>query len=247
MENIKSALRRLDMSESEQLVFLTLVSEGQSTARLLASRTGITRPSVYDQIKSLKKKGLVYELDIEGKATYTAAELEQLDRLLEDKIDRIEQSRDFLQKAIPTLSENMETIQPRVRFFYGEEGVKQLVKDMLWYDKLDMIVMWPHQEMLEVFGEKFLGWFHDRLALRKNNVRVLTNKKSLREAKEIFSALGIDTKFKAVAKDSFSKMGYIVYKNKTILISSNTEAFGFIVDSKQFADLMRMQFEVMWK
>ena len=67
-DTISAALRRLDMSDSEQAIYLSLLREGRATARLLADRTGLTRPSVYDQLKKLIALNLVVELDVEGKA-----------------------------------------------------------------------------------------------------------------------------------------------------------------------------------
>jgi sugar-specific transcriptional regulator TrmB len=101
--NITSALRRLDLSQSQQAIYLSLLTDGQATARVLAARTGLTRPSVYDQLKSLIGLNLVVELDIEGKAEFAAADIKYLDALLADKIDRLEQSRAFLTEALPAL------------------------------------------------------------------------------------------------------------------------------------------------
>lgn len=47
IDTIGAALRRLELSIPEQTIYLSLLQQGQSTARLLADRTGLTRPSVY--------------------------------------------------------------------------------------------------------------------------------------------------------------------------------------------------------
>ena len=41
-------------------------------------------------------------------------------------------------------------------------------------------------------------------------------------------------------------MGHAIYDDKVAFISSKKEAFGFIVHSQDFADLMRVQFEEIW-
>jgi len=38
-----------------------------------------------------------------------------------------------------------------------------------------------------------------------------------------------------------------MYEDKTIFISSHKETFGFVVQSKDFAELMKAQFDAIWK
>ncbi len=41
-------------------------------------------------------------------------------------------------------------------------------------------------------------------------------------------------------------MSYWMYEDKILFVSSQKELFGFIVQSKDFTDLMRVQFQAMW-
>lgn len=41
-------------------------------------------------------------------------------------------------------------------------------------------------------------------------------------------------------------MGYTIYGDRVSFISSHKEVFGFIVYSKEFAALMKLQFDVLW-
>jgi hypothetical protein len=41
-------------------------------------------------------------------------------------------------------------------------------------------------------------------------------------------------------------MAYAIYDDTVAFINSNREAYGFIVQSREFADLMTMQFEAVW-
>lgn len=42
-------------------------------------------------------------------------------------------------------------------------------------------------------------------------------------------------------------MGYWIYGDKVVCISSRKESFGFIIESREFAELLCAQFEVLWK
>ena len=246
LEKIKSALRRLDMSVPEQKIYLSLLTEGRATARVLAARTSITRPSVYDQLKSLRTLGLVIELEIEGKTHFAAADIKNLDALLADKIDHLSQGRDFLADALPSLLESLETVAPKLRFFEGEEGLKQLLKDIMWHDKTILQIFWNHESICEVYDSKFLTWFDDRRSQRQLAVHSLWPFDTNKNTSPLFSSLKSDQR-KRLPKINPTKMSYIIYDKKVAFISSTAEAFGFIVESKEFSEVQKLQFEMMWQ
>ena len=244
IDKVRSALRRLDLSDNEQAVYLSLLTKGQATARTLASRTSLTRPSVYDQIKTLKKLSLVNELDIDNKAHFAASDLKNLSALLDDRIDHLEQSRDFLESALPHLRDSLETVDPKVRFFYGQDGVKQLLKDVMWHDTETIHILWPHDSMTGMFDQKFLTWFDARRATRKLTVHSLWPKETPKSDRTMFNTLTEDTQ--KTLKGTFPKMGYLIYGSKVAYLSSPAESYGYIVDSKEHHDLLVTQFDTLW-
>ena len=243
---ISSALRRLDLSDFQQTIYLSLLTEGQATARTLAARTGMTRPSVYDQLKSLIALNLVVELDIDGKAEFAAADIKYLDALLEDKIDRLEQSRAFLSEALPSLIDSLHTVTPKVRFFEGEEGVKQLLKDIMWHDKSTLQVLWPADKMNQVFDSLFLKWFDERRLKRQLTIESLWVSDTKNISDTLFTAGTHDAR-RVLKKEKNIAMGTIIYDSKVAFISSHAEAFGFIVESNEFAQSEREKFGALWQ
>ncbi len=246
MEKISSALRRLDLSDFQQTIYLSLLTEGQATARTLAARTGMTRPSVYDQLKSLITLNLVVELDIEGKAEFAAADIKYLDALLADKIDRLEQSRVFLTEALPNLVDSLHTVTPKVRFFEGSDGVKQLLKDIMWHDKSIIHIVWPEQKMNEVFDSLFLKWFDERRLKRKLTIESLWVSDAKNVSDTLFTGGQHDAR-RILHKHNSIVMGTIIYDGKVAFISSHAEAFGFIVESNEFSALEREKFGALWQ
>lgn len=245
MEKISSALRRLDLSDFQQSIYLSLLTEGQAPARILAARTGMTRPSVYDQLKSLIALNLVVELDIDGKAEFAAADIKYLDALLGDKIDRLEQSRVFLTEALPMLADSLKTVTPKLRFFEGEEGVKQLLKDIMWHDKTTLQIIWPEKKIDQVFDPLFLAWFDERRLKRKLIAEVLWVSDTKKVSQNLFTRGEHDSR-KIVAKEKSLVMTTIIYDSKVAHISSHAEAFGFIVESAEYAQSEREKFRALW-
>lgn len=237
-DTISAALRRLDMSDGEQAIYLSLLREGRATARLLADRTGLTRPSVYDQLKKLSALNLVVELDVEGKAHFAAGDIKHLDALLSDRIDRLEQSRQFLLDALPDIEAGLDTVTPKIRFFEGEDGMKQLMKDLMWHDGATVEATWNDSEIQKIYDAAFLRWWNERRIARKIKITWHCPKGVKKGAMPHFYHASLDT----VATTTATKapaMTRLVYANKVACISSQKEAFGFIVESAEFATLER--------
>lgn len=240
MDSISAALRRLEMSAGEQAIYLSLLRAGRATARMLADRTGLTRPSVYDQLKKLTALNLVVELDVDGKAYFAAGDIKHLDALLSDRIDRLEQSRQFLLEALPTLEKGLDTVVPKIRFFEGEDGLKQLLKDVMWHDHLTMTVCWNDMEMNAIYDTAFLRWWNERRQLRKLAIawQVPVSLPGKMIAKPSLYNDELDT-IKATLPTT-PLVTRIIYGSKVACISSRKEAFGFIVESSEFSALQSM-------
>lgn len=235
-DTISAALRRLEMSDGEQAIYLSLLREGRATARVLADRTGLTRPSVYDQLKKLQAINLVVELDIDSKAHFAASDIKHLDALLGDRIDRLEQSRQFLLDALPDIEAGLDTVTPKIRFFEGEDGMKQLLKDLMWHDGVTMTATWNEAEMARVYDAAFMRWWNERRVMRKIHINWLVPKATAAKHRPEFFADGLDS---TVVTNMLKQpdMTRLVYSHKVACISSQKEAFGFIVESAEFASL----------
>lgn len=247
MDNISAALRRLELKDGEQAIYLSLLRQGRATARMLADRTGLTRPSVYDQIKSLLALNLVVELDVEGKAYFAAGDIKHLDALLVDRIDRLEQSREFLAEALTTLESGLDTVVPKIRFFEGNEGVKQLLKDIMWYDHITLKIIWPTEAMNQVYDAAFLRWFDERRQKRALKAEILIPPGSGKSAGSVLPFNSPNDTVRSLGKKQATGMASIIYGSKVAFISSSAEAYGFIVESREFAELQSTLFVSQWQ
>ncbi|MFN3692630.1 MAG: TrmB family transcriptional regulator [Candidatus Paceibacteria bacterium] len=235
-DTISAALRRLDMSDGEQAIYLSLLREGRATARLLADRTGLTRPSVYDQLKKLIATNLVVELDVDGKAYFVAGDIKHLDALLGDRIDRLEQSRQFLLEALPDIEAGLDTVTPKIRFFEGEDGMKQLMKDIMWHDGATVEAVWNDTEIKKIYDRAFLRWWNERRAARKIKITWLCPKGTKKSDVFDFYNAALDS-IEVATWAKQPAMTRLAYANKVACISSQKEAFGFIVESAEFKKL----------
>jgi HTH-type transcriptional regulator, sugar sensing transcriptional regulator len=245
MENIKEILSGIDIPEPAQKIYTALLEEGEASARTLSHRTGVTRTSIYDQIKILRTKGLITERFIEGTTVFSVCDVRQLSILLNERIEKLSLQQKSLDENLTSLLKRSRSIQPKVRFFEGEEGAKQLLKDILWYDDITLYIYWPYQYMLNFIGKDFLLWFNERRRVRNITIKTIWGVSKSGKNDDIFND-GKDVERRYMTPKSAPSMSYIIYDKKVAFISSHKESFGFIVESTEFKDLIKMQFDVLW-
>ena len=148
--------QELGLSEITQKVFSDLISKGPSTARQLAERVAIPRPSVYDHLKILIKKGLVMERSEEGKKVFMIDDVKNIPELLKDKISSLQAEKTKFEMELPSLLQKVAFIEPQVKFYTGKEGMKQVINQIMLNRNIETELFWPMSEMMKVLGSEFL-------------------------------------------------------------------------------------------
>ncbi|MCA9357447.1 ArsR family transcriptional regulator, partial [Candidatus Kaiserbacteria bacterium] len=119
MKILEETLSDLGLIQTARVVLISLLTDGEATARVLSKRTGVTRPSVYDQLRDLRNRGLVVERDIRGKTFFAATDVSYLDSFVRDKIEALEARREALLEDLPSLLAQAQSVQPKIQFFEG--------------------------------------------------------------------------------------------------------------------------------
>jgi sugar-specific transcriptional regulator TrmB len=226
MDKLKKILESLGISRSAQEVYLSLISSGEATAHMLAKRTGITRPSVYDQLKELRAKDLVAERAVDGTTFFAPSDIRRLDAMLEERIESLHSDREILTETLPMLLKQTRGIQPKIRFFEGQKGVQQMMKDILWSDDVSLNIFWPYTQMLDILGVDFLKWFNERRITHKIAIRTIWPNDPQVSKNNIFAGSDLYVTRRYARNNQSSDMGYLAYDDKTAFVSSTKEAFG---------------------
>ncbi len=233
-----------------QKVFNELISNGPMTARQIAERLDIPRPSAYDQVKSLIKKELVLEKVVENKKVFIIDDIKNIQKLLNDKIESLEAEKAEFEKSLPNLLKQFSFIEPQIKFYTGREGVKQVMGHIMQNRDIETLLMWPMSEMLKVLGSEYLAEINAKRIKRNISIRGVWPEDKKIDPKD-HPYLGVGEghlrELRLAPKGLTWNMGYWMYDDKVIFLSSEKEGFGFMIHSKDFADLMRLQFELVWK
>jgi HTH-type transcriptional regulator, sugar sensing transcriptional regulator len=242
--------QELGLSDITQKVFNDLIANGATTASKLADRVGIPRPSVYDHLKILIKNGLVTERKEEYRKVFQIDDVRNIQELLNDKIKSLENEKKKFELSLPSLLQKTAFIEPQIKFYTCKEGMKQVMNQIMLNRNIETELFWPMSEMMKVLGAEFLETLNKKRVERNIFLRAIwpaeqnidTNKYSyLQSGEETLRDLRI------APKEITWNMGYWMYEDKVVFLSSEKEGFGFVVHSRDFANLIKVQFEQMWK
>ncbi len=245
-----SLFTELGITDNSAQLFSDLLEKGPSSARLLAERLGIPRPSVYDHLKVLIKKGLVTERNEENKKVFMVEDMNNIPALIQSKIDNLQSEKKNFEEILPSLLKQSEFVEPKIKFFSGKEGLQQVMNHIMWHDNIETTLMWPMSEMAGVLGKQYLYELNKKRIKRKISIRGIYPHGSILGFKE-YPFLGVGSKhlreIRIAPNNMKWHMGYWMYEDKVAFVSSKKESFGFVIHSRDFAELMKTQFEVIWK
>lgn len=247
---ISDLLRDVGLPNNAVRVYLRLAETGSSSARQLAENLNLPRTTIYDNLKFLFESGLIIEQDEAGKKTFGTDDTKNLLHFVKAKIELLEDREKKIRELLPALPANARALDPKIKFYAGAEGMKQALKDMLWYKNIETLTMWPISEMVEILGEEYLENLNRRRIRQNISIRGIWPRHKRVDFKR-FPYLGVGRghlrELRLAPKEMDWNMSYWLYADKVAFISSRAEGFGFVIHSRDFVDLIKTQFEQIWK
>ena len=119
----------------------------------IAKKAKVRRTTTYDIISSLIRHGFVGKTSAGKRNRYFAKD----PRRLEDKLD---EQRVAVRSILPELLSvaNLIDRKPRIRFYEGEEGIKQVYLDTLAYPK-KQIYAWVTDRVWSTLDRNFIDYY----------------------------------------------------------------------------------------
>lgn len=234
----------LGLSKTESKIYFAALELGESLHKQLADKAGIKRPTLYETLPKLLKKGLVTET-IKGKRKVLVAEGPE--KFLENKKLDIQN----LQNQIPFLQAMMSTakLKPKIIFYEGVDGIKKIYSDHLQQRQpiLEIVGIEKIQPQIAKYIKQHYLWERVR---RKIVLKMLisgpvssgifkmkTDSDELREVKNINGKLFPIPLGVNIYGDNIS---FAVYRE-------DSEPIGLIIRSKEIATTMRSLFNFIWE
>ena len=248
---IDKDLEKFGLRSEEIKTFLFLIENGSQPVGKMAKKTGVSRPSIYGFLKKLQDKGLIIESQKDGLKSFSVSPEEKINMVLDEQIKEIEETKATLKKAFKEIQRgNVPIIGPRLQLFEGKKELQFILKDMLLYKNMETKAYWPIKSMIEVLGEDFFKQFNKERIKHNIYTRAIWPEKQVVDIKK-HPYLGVSEDFlreiRMAPKEIDFSMGYWIYENKVAFISSKKETFGFILEGKEFAQMLSSQFEIIWR
>ena len=250
---LDNIFEKLNLKKVHTEIYLNLLESGPIPAGKLAKRLNIARSTLYGFLNDLGQKGLVKESEKYGVKIWQAAPPEKINDTINDQINNMETVKAAFANLLPELKKQQKTdfVSPKFTYYEGVEGVKHMLKDVLLYRDLITESFWPFKDMIEVLGADFLRENNNIKRIKQNitlNV-IWPRNKAIDITQYPFMGVGKDfmREIRIAPAGVESSMGYWAYANKVAFISSKKESFGFIVESLELRQLLKTQFDVLWK
>ncbi len=247
---IFAALQGFGMSAAEINVYLALLELGAQPASIVARKANLKRGHAYNVLAELSKKGVVQEFERKGVRTFTCCRPAVLLSLLERREQDLEGIKRSLLQSLPILEGiiNPLAIQPKVRFYQGIEGIKEIYEDTLRFPKQDLYAVgdfdhyFPRENSPEL--NDWMWRYCDRRA--KAGIRYLgiVNKSPVTDL--AFARRKGQKRIFKMLRNVELPVEVNIYGDRVAIISSSKDMVGLIVEDKPTADTLRNFHQAVW-
>lgn len=235
----KGVLKSLNLSEAQGAVYVAALELGQATMQALAKKSGVKRTSIYNFIEEMKVRQLIVETRKKKRNVYSAV---APDQLMEMERLRLHE----LQQLMPELTaiQNKGRNKPRVTFYEGVEGLKEVLADSL-KERKPMCGFWDYENAEKVLGDYVETYYRpERKRLNVFYRGILRDSPATRAAIQYDNKAFRENKF--ITKGEFTAE-INIYGNKVALLSYlGRPPFGVLIEDKDIADTLRTAWENLW-
>ena len=237
--NLIPLLIEAGLNEKEAALYLAGVELGEASIQNLAEQAEVKRPTAYQIMQDLKKKGLFVEVYRGKKKLFLAENPENILAILKAK------QASFI-KALPELTMFYAAggEKPRVKFYQGVEGLKAIYWDTL-QSKKTLLEYGSIDDMYSIMPKSFIAEYVQARAKQGLWVRGLipntqAGQDYVKNDKQELRELILVTKNKFVFSNEIT-----IYNNKLTIVSF-PEKIGVVIESKKIAETQRSIFELAW-
>lgn len=250
--SLNDILTSLGFAAEEIRVYSALLEHGATAAGALSKKLGVVRSSLYGILKRLQDGGLITQSQRRGVKFFSAQEPEKISLLFDEKIGELRQKQEVYTTLLPLLrtKRSANLLKPTFQLFEGEEGMRNVLKDVLLYHDMETQSFWPIKQMIDVLSPDFFRYLN-KIRIENNlyTRAIWPQKQVVDVAKHPYLGVGdaFRREIRITPPEIECSMGYWIYGNKVAFISSRREAFGFIIESAELVEMLLTQFEIIWK
>jgi sugar-specific transcriptional regulator TrmB len=235
----KNKLITLGLTDRQAAVYVRALELGTFPVSILASKTGLKRPTCYLVLDELSQKGLVSVVANSKKIKYRAESPEILTKQAETQMNTAKRLSSDLLKIF-----NPKTEGPTIRYFSGQKGLQGIYEDVLKVKNKEYLFIGSGQDVIDSVGKEYIDeWLKQRV--EKNIIAKSIRMRSTEVMEDIYQK-NIQRELKIAPESIHIAESIFIYDNKVAILSTAQENFGFIVENKEFSNTMRGLFTALW-
>ena len=240
MNRLVEKLVRFGLAPKEAKVSLAALELGEANIQRIDDKASVKRTTAYDVIDSLIERGYMGATSAGKRKRYFVKD----PRHLEEKLD---ERRTVIRSILPELLSLAHFIdkKPRIRFYEGEEGIKEVYLDTFQYPK-QPIFAWVAENIWNTLDRDFIDHYLENRVKKGIPAYVIAP-----DTKILRAYQAQDSKFlrKTLLEmtPSFSIAVEIdLYGDQTIGIMAFEEKIGLIIESKKIWITLKAIFDRHW-
>lgn len=251
-QNIQEIITQIGLNRAEATTFSVLSQYPDGISVLELSRElNLPRPTIYSHLETLFKIGIAKKGLRENTSIIYPESKEIIETIFEEKIASLKKSKECLSLSFDN-KKSISKFKPKFFVYEDQNAYEQVWRDIL-RTRNESYWVWPIKRMLEkgILSEK-LQEFHEERIKRKIVMNVLWPEKMKLDIKKFPFLLSSDEKtslrkIRILPKELEQDVGYGIYGNKVAFISSGSENYAFVIESKELTKTLKNQFDFFWK
>lgn len=244
---IISSLEVLGLSNNAINIYLFIFEHGNMTMSSIAKKLSLDRSSTYIAAEQLKQAGLAI-IDESKRPKLVSVPppkkilscLEQHIQMREDAFDEIRNNLGLLKAAY-----NSEQSAPSLQSFSGSEGLRNIMNDILDSTEELLLLFTNQTHEKQVFSKKDHDHFIRKRKIKGTHINVIACDDEYAQKLQSQDASSNRTT-KIIRGPSPFKSEVYVYEDKVAMLSFASDVIGFIVQSKDYSEFVRWQFDQIW-
>ena len=230
------------MDGKEAIAYLSILELGEATMSELVKKSKLKRTTLYDLVESLKKQGLISISKRNKRLLYVAENPEKL-------IECADEKKRHLESILPELLSitNTLTKKPKVRYFEGIEGIKEVYKDILRYPN-QKIHAWAPENIIYELDKSFFDDYYTPRLLKQNMIieMIVPDLPEFIRHKEENTVPTRKIKFVNHSEFPFT-VEITLYGKDHIAIMSFQDQLGLIIESESISRTLKSIFKLQWQ
>ncbi|MCK4649632.1 TrmB family transcriptional regulator [Candidatus Pacearchaeota archaeon] len=233
-------LKEFGLTDTEEKIYLALLSIGSSSASEIIKKTQLHRTTVYDVLERLIGKGFAsYVIQNKIKCYSAVSPSKFVDIALEEK-QQAEKKQKLAKEVFKKIKSIKEEAQTKfiAQIFVGIKGQKTVMNNMIEENR-DFILFGAEgkfSEDLPAYTEQWANW------RTKKNIRA---KIIITEGSR--APIWKMNRVKFISKEYQSPASTFVYGNKVAIFIHENPVIIILIESKKLAKSYRNYFKILWK